>query len=182
MKRENWIFVSVVFLAVAMVGCDKNDDNNNDNTDNTAFNQNDSAFILNASMSNFAEISAGQAAAERGNDTTVSNFGNRMVTEHILAGQQLDSVLAGSGLTTKDSLDQAHLMLMDSLQTLTGIQFDTVYINSQIRDHQMAISLFQNEASNGNNDKLKSFANDMLPHLNDHLENAQSIADRLRQQ
>ncbi|HUQ67850.1 MAG TPA: DUF4142 domain-containing protein [Flavitalea sp.] len=179
MKRGNWMLSFMAVTAVLIVGCDKN---NNENTEKNAYNVIDSAFVINASMSNFAEISAGQTAAERADDTAVSNYGKQMVTEHITASQELDSVVVGSGIATRDSLDDAHLMLMDSLQTLTGMDLDTVYIISQIRDHQMAISIFQNEASNGNNKRLKNFASDMLPHLHEHLDKAQNIVDRLRQQ
>lgn len=90
-----------------------------------------------------------------------------------------EAIADSIGISTFDELDSAHVKLMDSLDMLSGIEFDTVYINSQIRDHQMAIQLFQNETTNGKHEDIKAFAADLIPDLNNHLERAQSIADDL---
>ena len=177
MKRGNWFILLAFTFSAAMIACDKDDDD--DNANDTTFNETDSLFVRMAAMSNFAEIATGQMAAINAEDSTVANYAEMMVTEHTTASQQLKTIANDLGLTAKDSLDAPHVMLMDSLTTLDGLAFDSAYVNSQVRDHQLAITLFQNEATNGENARLKTFATDMLPHLNGHLQAAEDLHDGL---
>ena len=69
-----------------------------------------------------------------------------------------------------------HVALGAQLLTLDGRAFDSVYIHSQVSDHQKAITFFQNEIDKGNNSRLKNYANTQLPHLQEHLRIADSLA------
>jgi Predicted outer membrane protein len=155
-------------------GCDKDDDDNNNN--NNGVNNTDREFTVMASMSNYAEIQAGQLADNKAQNEGIDDFGEMMVEDHTNAGNQLKSIASELSLQVKDSLDAEHVLLMDTLQTVTGRAFDSVYIHSQVRDHHKAIALFQNEAQNGQNMKLKKFANDLLPKLQMHLHHADSLS------
>jgi len=61
------------------------------------------------------------------------------------------------------------------LSMLMGMAFDSTYINSQVMDHQAAIQLFQSEASNGNDSRLRDYAQKYLPKLQMHLQMADSV-------
>jgi putative membrane protein len=171
--RRNVMSCMAAFIIAGgiLTGCDKDDDNNDDN----GINDQDRNFVTMASMSNYAEIQAGQVASTKAQNEGIAEFGEMMVTDHTGAGTQLKSIAEQIGLPAKDSLDAAHVRLMDTLAMLSGSEFDSVYINSQIRDHQMAISLFQDQADNGENADLRSFASDLLPHLEMHLQHADSL-------
>ena len=176
------IITCLTILAVSaavLAGCDKDDD---DDGDGTGTNETDVQFVTMASMSNYAEIKAGQVAANKAQNQGVKQFGQMMVTDHTTASTQLKTLATQLGLQAKDSLDEAHVRLMDSLNTLSGIAFDSVYISSQVVDHQKAIALFQNQAENGRNSELKKFAGDLLPHLEIHLHHADSLKMSLQQQ
>jgi putative membrane protein len=97
------------------------------------------------------------------------------VTDHTNAGNQLKALASQQGLQAKDSLDAEHVRLADTLERVSGRTFDSVYINSQVRDHQKAISIFENESKNGQNANLKQFANNLLPALQMHLDHADSL-------
>jgi putative membrane protein len=158
--------------AVIFWSCDKNDDNNNNNTD---INNTDRNFTLQASMSNFAEVDAGQAAASKGS-TAVAAFGQMMVTDHTMAQAMLDSIASSYTLAAPDSLDAEHAALKTQLAALTGRSFDSVYIHSQVNDHQKAIDLFNDEVSNGHNYQLTNYASSLLPKLQMHLQMADSVS------
>jgi putative membrane protein len=170
MKSGTWICVAIIAAASLLFSCNKNDNNDNSN----AVSQSDIDFVKMASMSNFAEISAGQIAAQRGSDS-VASFGQMMVTEHTATGQQMKSLAGNLGITVNDSLDDQHQQLMDSLMNLNGTMFDSVYLASQVADHQAAITLFQNEIDGGQNQDLKDFATNTMPHLQMHLQKADSL-------
>ena len=68
---------------------------------------------------------------------------------------------------------------MTRLNSLSGHSFDSAYISSQVMDHQAAVTLFQNEISNGNNSSVKSYASTYLPHIQMHLQKADSLSRAL---
>jgi putative membrane protein len=63
----------------------------------------------------------------------------------------------------------------DRLSKLAGAAFDVAYMRDMVKDHTSDISEFQQEAKSGTDEKLKSFASDTLPTLQDHLKQAQQI-------
>lgn len=75
--------------------------------------------------------------------------------------------------------DPVHKAKLAILKTLSGYEFDTTYINSQVMDHYATIALFENEISGGRNPLVKNYANKTLPHLKMHLEEALAIQARL---
>ena len=75
-----------------------------------------------------------------------------------------------------DSVDSMHAALLVTLRGLSGRMFDSVYIVNQIKDHQAAISDFQNEISEGNKSDVVNYANKYLPKLQMNLQMADSIA------
>jgi len=168
----------VFVLAAAFVfftACNKND-NNNTNT----INGQDASFLQNASYANHAEIDAGAIAAVKGSYDSVRVFGSLMVTDHGGAQSGLDTLASGLHVTIPSTADSAHVAMATVLQSLSGSVFDTTYIGAQVRDHMAAAALFQQELSTGNNQQLKSYANQYLPVIQMHLQEAQRIQQTLQ--
>jgi putative membrane protein len=165
------LLVPALLAAMFCAACDKDDDLNEN-----AVNTMDRNFTLMASMSNTAEIDAGQLAATKGNEPGIRTFGQMMVTDHSDAKAQMATLATSLQLYAPDSLDARHVALKAQLMSLSGFAFDSVYIHNQVIDHQNTITLFQAERDNGNNRQLREFAVSMLPHLQHHLHMADSIA------
>jgi predicted outer membrane protein len=79
-----------------------------------------------------------------------------------------------------DSLSAQHKGLRDSLMARSGRAFDTIYIKSQVRAHQMSLVNFQSEESGGMNPQVKSFASKYRPGIQTHLVMADTISARVR--
>lgn len=135
----------------------------------------DPDFVLMASMSNTAEINAGQLAMTKGS-ARIAMFGQMMVTDHTNSETMLKSIAANNNLYAPDSVDAEHVMLKNQLMGLTGRAFDSVYIHSQVKDHRNTIDLFQRERNHGNNQQLRDYASSTLPTLQMHLHMADSLA------
>jgi putative membrane protein len=142
-------------------------------------NDTDRDFAMQAGYANAAEISAGQLASTKGSSPMVKAYGQQMVTDHQPALDELVTIGNEEGISVPTSPDPAHQALMQRLMSLSGYDFDTAYMNSQVRDHQMTISLFQNELQNGRRDRLEDYARDKMPHLQEHLERADSTRTAL---
>lgn len=171
MKKN--VLVCALAVALTWCSCDKDDDDD-DNNDNV--NATDREFVMKASMGNTAEIDAGEMAAEKSVEPGIQDYGQMMVTDHSTALSDLKGIANDLALYAPDSLDAEHVALKAQLQSLGGREFDSVYIHSQVMDHEKTIQLFQNQVNNGRNNRLKDYANGLLPHLNHHLEKADSIA------
>jgi putative membrane protein len=76
----------------------------------------------------------------------------------------------------KDTIDAAHVTLMQTLQGLSGRAFDSTYIVNQVSDHQKTVTDFQTELSSGSRSEVKDYANKYLPKIQMHLQKADSIA------
>ena len=173
--KKGMMSCAIVALLVAGAGCDKDDDNNNNNNNN-AVNAKDREFTSMAAMSNRAEIDAATLALSNGQDSSIKAFAQMMITDHTNAMDQLDSLATSLTLSAPDSLDAAHVALKQQLSTLNGRAFDSLYIHSQVMDHQQAISLFTSERDSGSNMSLKNYAISLLPHLQQHLQMADSLS------
>ncbi len=157
-----------------MVGCDKDD--NDDIMDNSmVLNTTDRDFVTKAYMTNTAAIEAGQLAIASDNDS-IAAYGQMMVTDHSAAKNQLRTLADSLTITVSDSLDAQNQALKAQLQSLTGRQFDSVYINSQATLSQNVIALINEHQTNGQHVRVKSYANGLLPTIQGHKTMADSLA------
>jgi putative membrane protein len=170
-KAKNLLLaVGATFM---FLSCHKNSDNNNAHETVTT---QDRSFILQTALANTAEIQAGQLADSTSDSSVVKLFGQQMVTDHTTAQNDLKTLGTNVNVAVADSIDSMHGSLIDTLKTLSGRAFDSVYIMSQIKDHQTVISNFQQEINSGNKTDVISYANKYLPKLQMHLQMADSIA------
>jgi putative membrane protein len=168
-----WALVAAI---AATSACDDDNDNNNN-----ALAQVDQDFVMNVSEANKAEIEAGQLATNKGTAQEVQDFGTQMVSEHSTALTELQTLATQKKATVASALNEQHQALKQKLTDYTGYTFDTAYVNSQVKDHQTAIAMFQFYQSNGKDADLKSYASKNLPHLQEHLAKAIQVKTTLDQ-
>jgi putative membrane protein len=165
------IRVCILTMVVLSYACSKSDDT-------TITSEMDRSFILQASMGNKAEIDAGQTASAKATDAGIKSFGQMMVTDHSDALSKLKTVAGSLGAYAPDSLDAEHVALKNQLASATGRAFDSIYIWAQVKDHQKTIVLFETEISSGNHTEVVAYANNTLPHLRHHLQQADSLSKK----
>lgn len=165
------ILTALLIASAAFTACNKDDDNNNTNT----LNQTDRNFMMQAAYGNNAEISAGQLAATKGTNLAVRSYGEMMVTDHTTANADLASLATQTGVTLPTGLDSMHQALAQQLMVATGHTFDSLYISSQIMDHQIMRTLMQTELSSGSDQRVKNYAQKYLPKIEMHHHMADSI-------
>jgi putative membrane protein len=88
----------------------------------------DRTFVHMASSGGLAEVQLGQLALERAASPEVRQFGQRMVTDHTKANQELAAVAQTKQMPIATELDQQHRALADKLATLQGAAFDQEYL------------------------------------------------------
>ncbi|HEY4136974.1 MAG TPA: DUF4142 domain-containing protein [Casimicrobiaceae bacterium] len=135
----------------------------------------DTKFATKAAQAGMAEISEGHAAETKGQSAAVKAFGKKMVDDHTKAADELKDVAAKSGVKLPTATSNDEKQVAERLAKLDGAAFDKLYSEQAVKDHEAAVALFKNEASAGSDAGLKSFAQQTLPTLEEHLRMAKEL-------
>ena len=138
-------------------------------------NKRDQDFVTKAAQGGLAEVAAAQIAVNKSSRDDVKQFAQRMIDDHTKGNDQLTQ-LVGQSAQVPTEPDSSQQRQIDTLNKTSGAQFDHVYLRQQIKDHKAVIDAFQHESQRGQNPELKQFASMQLPTLQDHLQQAQSLA------
>jgi putative membrane protein len=136
----------------------------------------DHEFIRKAAEGGMAEVELGQLANQKAYSQDVKQFGERMVTDHSQANDQLKQIAQQKGVTLPSTLNSKDAALKSRLEQLSGTEFDRVYMQHMVQDHKKDVNEFQAEANNGRDSDVKNFASQTAPKLQEHLSLAEQIA------
>lgn len=73
-------------------------------------------------------------------------------------------------LTEKDKAAETQL------EKAGGTTFDRQYMQAMVQSHHQAVAQFKSEAQEGQNQELKTYAENLIPALEQHLAEAQELA------
>lgn len=133
-------------------------------------------FVASATFGNMFEIESSKLALERSKTGAVKAFAQRMVDDHSAAAVKLKEAVLDSKLTMPpDKLDAERQALMDELAGKQGADFDKTYIDTQYKTHVETVDLFKGYAQGGEDSRMRSFAAELLPTLEAHLEHVSKL-------
>lgn len=138
-------------------------------------------YVRQTAISDLFEVSAAQAALKKASSDEVRSFARMMIDDHMKAGEQLAESAKGQALATAlpTSVDARHDQLLQDLASATEQDFDRLYMRIQVDAHTAALKLQQDYSSFGANPALKAIATQLVPITKRHLDQAQTILDRL---
>jgi putative membrane protein len=125
-------------------------------------------FVRKASQDGMLEVEAGKLASSTSSDANIKAFGQRMVTDHSKANDELKS-LVGSRYPIATQLDAEHQAKLDALSKKSGAEFDQAYVKDMMHDHTKAVKLFTDASTSSDvSADLQQFATKTLPVLKEH--------------
>ena len=136
----------------------------------------DLKFVQNAAQGGAAEVALGHLAMQRASDENVKKFGERMVTDHSRAGEQLKAIAQSKGIEVPAGLSAKDEARAANLGKLSGAQFDDAHMNLMVKDHEKDVADFENASKTAADPQVKQFAAETLPTLQEHLQQAEKIA------
>ena len=139
----------------------------------------DTAFAKEAAVGGLAEVELGNLAKEKASSNDVKQFGDRMVTDHSKANDELKQWAQQKNVTLPTALDAKHKATRDRLAKLSGDAFDKAYMHEMVTDHQKDVAAFKKESTSGRDADLKAWAAKTLPTLQEHLKLAQDTATKV---
>jgi len=135
----------------------------------------DHEFAMKAASGGMSEVQLGQLASDKGTNSAVKEFGQRMVTDHSKANDELKGIASKENINLPSSPSKTDEAAYNRLSKLSGKQFDDAYAKMMVADHEHDIAEFRHESTNGTDESLKSFATNTLPTLESHLEQAKQM-------
>ena len=97
-----------------------------------------------------AEVQLGQMAAERATNPEVQRFGQRMVTDHTKANQELMALAQFKNISiATGNRSNSIRRLQSALAQKQGTDFDRAYMRDMVTDHEKAVQLFSTAAKEG---------------------------------
>lgn len=128
----------------------------------------DKAFMRKAAKGGKMEVAMGKMASENGQSEDVKSFGQRMVTDHSKANDELMAIAKKKGVTLRPRAPK------DEWKS------DKEYIDMMVKDHEKDLAEFQKEAKDGDDADLKKFAEDTAKTVQKHLDLAKETQGKLK--
>lgn len=143
----------------------------------------DRSFVEQYLTGALAEIELGELASRRARHTVVRELARRMADDHRTTSERLVAMVAPLRLgPLPDAPSAVHKALALQLEDADPADFDRLYVDAQVRDHEDHIRLLEMQRSSGDHSELRKFAADLLPMVREHLQQLRALAQELRRQ
>ncbi len=140
-------------------------------------------YVQAAESADQFEILAAQTAITQSTNSDVRAFAARMLQDHQQCGQAVKETATRSGLKPPEmamSPDQAQWL--GALQSVSGIEFDTLYLKQQTLAHRSALAVEQTYAKSGDDPNLRQLATSAVPMISSHGDMATEALTKLGRQ
>ncbi len=180
MKSKNILMLMLstgLFIAGCNNGVNSTDAKKQADAENKKANVIDNAdakFMTSAASGGLMEVQAGNIALQRGISQEVKDFGQLMITDHGKANDDLNAMATSKNVVLPAVVSNDDQKKLDKLNKVDAKDFDKTYINMMIEDHNAAIDMFQKVVDNPKDADVKAWAQNTLPTLLHHLEQAKA--------
>lgn len=145
-----------------------------------SLNDQDRKFANAAAKGGMMEVMAGELAVKNATNPTVKKLGEMMVKDHTKANDELKQWASKTSYTLPTRLDADQQKTYDDLKAKKGSDFDRMYTDLMVKDHEKTITDFKKEAADGSEISLKNFATKTLPALDHHLIESKKAKDAVK--
>jgi putative membrane protein len=131
-------------------------------------------------MGGVYEVQAGNLALQKAANADVKAFAQRMVTDHSKANAELSQLATVKGAVLPTELDGEPEEALEHLTSLSGAEFDRMYMSHMTTDHQKDVAEFERAAGGAQDADVKAFASKTLPTLREHLSLATTVGAKVK--
>jgi putative membrane protein len=144
-----------------------------------SFSDDDKKFLKDSAQDNLAEIRMAQLAVKTSKNPAVTNFAQKMITDHhaLLAGAK--PVASKAGVTPPTSPSLGADAEYAKLKLLSGDTFDKSYIKTMVSDHHEDLDKVKAEHDSTQNDSMKKLTAHASSVIAGHTEMVDGIAGKM---
>jgi putative membrane protein len=140
----------------------------------------DRRFMTEAAQGGVAEVQLAQLAQQKASSDEVKQLAKTIEEDHQKANDQLKQIAANRNVDLPAEPGPKHKQLMTKLERLEGAAFDKAYTDAMVKEHKADVKKFQKQAQNGVDTDVREFAENTLPALQKHLDQAQQTKNSTR--
>jgi putative membrane protein len=136
----------------------------------------DQQFVDLAAQIDMVEANLGQLVQTASSSQPVKDYGQVLFTDHTKDFSLLYEVARQANFNVPNAIDAQHnKMMIDPFQKLKGAAFDHRFIPAMVAGHTQAIAVYKKEATDAQNPALRSYAEQAVPVLEKHLDEAKAL-------
>jgi putative membrane protein len=154
------------------------EDQNEETVDNKK--EDDAEFAVKAADAGMLEVQLGTLALTKASSPQVKQYAQMMVDDHTKANNELKALAQQKNITLPTTLGNENQRRYNNFNEKTGADFDKDYMDQMVKDHRDVIDEFEDQAEDGNDAELKSWASSKLTALRHHLEEAERIQEAVK--
>lgn len=134
-------------------------------------------FLAQAGSGSQFEIQSSQLALQASQNPAVRNFASLMIADHTRMARAMAAAAQSAGIQPPAPalLPEQQAALAQLQAAGTGPNFDMAFRQAQITGHQGALGLMQNYATSGDVPALRTAAQQAIPTIQMHLQQAQML-------
>jgi len=136
----------------------------------------DEYFAMKAYADGTAEVAKSRLALERASNAGIRNFAQQLIRDHTECNNKIVELARAKRIPLPNTIDAVHTAAMNRLAGMSGSDFDKAFTMAQIGAHKEALLLFGHEAHKGQDQDLKSLAQQTIPVLEKHTQMAYEMA------
>ena len=137
----------------------------------------DQAFVSKALEGADAEVQLGQLAEQKSQSADVKQFAQKMVADHAqMDDKWFKPVAKQLGVSEPKGPSKKDKKQIAKLESLSGTDFDTAYIQAMVNDHKEDLKDFQTEANIAQDPNVKMVAQQGSTIISQHLQLIETIA------
>jgi len=138
----------------------------------------DATFVKKAASDNMHEVKMGELGAKRATATEVKEFAQKMVKDHSKSLDDLKKAAKAAKFDVPAKMSKEHEDHVAHLDKHDGKDFDAVFVSHMVRDHEKAVTLFEQASKDLKNDELRRYAEKTLPVIREHLKMARKLNEK----
>ena len=138
----------------------------------------DSRFVNAAASSDQFEMQSSQALLQKSRNPAVRAYAQMMIDQHTASTQQLTQIAAAKGAALSQGLDPTQERLLAAMQGAGPGSVDRTYLSGQTTGHAATVLTFNDEIKSGADADVKGFAQQNLPMIQQHLDDARRLSRR----
>jgi len=139
----------------------------------------DRQFIVDAERDSIKERSMARVVEQKSTNDDVQSYAKMLVNDHTKALNDLVDLMTKAGMNQPGGLPEIKHEAQDRLKGLSGPAFDREYLDLMVKDHEKAISKFQQQEAKSQDDSLHKYVEQVLPMLQKHLDKAREMQAKL---
>jgi putative membrane protein len=155
------------------------EDQNEEQLDNTKV-EDDAEFAVEAADDGLLEVQLGTLALTKATSSQVKQFAQMMVDDHTKANNELKALAQTKNITLPTVLGNENQRRYDNLNEKTGADFDKEYMDLMVKDHKDAVDDFEEQAEDGKDAEIKSWAAGKVAALRQHHQMAEKTQEALK--